>query len=377
MDYAYCKICPDEIPVFQSAGLVNGLVERLNGPLDPRSESVLKTLIETYLLEGEPVGSRLISKRYPETISSATIRNVLSDLEEDDMVVQPHTSAGRVPTERAYRYYVDRWLRLQEPDDAMGAQLQSALEGLDQDPEAWLRHASRVLSEVMRGVCVALPHRLSKTRLVRLEFVPLDRHRLVGVWVGSLGEVEHQILENTWGFDGAMLTELGNFATETFRGCTLLEMRQKLLSALQDRAGEARRLQEQLADLASRWPDTSGILDPQVVVAGLGRMGQHPEFEDMERFQSLVAAFEEHERLARLLNAFSQNAAREFQLLLGSENPYLQAMPLATVVRSVPMGGQTWATFAIMAPLRMDYSRIIGGLAWWSEAMTRRAEGLN
>ena len=352
----------------------------LNGPLDPRSESVLKTLIETYLLEGEPVGSRLLSKRFPEALSSATIRNVLSDLEDEAMVAQPHTSAGRVPTERAYRYYVDRWLNLQEPDDAMGAQLQTALDGLGQDPDAWLRHASRVLSEVMHGVCVALPQALAKTRLVRLEFVPLDRRRIVGVWVGSLGEVEHQILENVRGFDASTLRELGNFATEQFRGCTLVEMRKKLLDALKKNAGEARLLRERLAELAGEWPDSRAANDPLLVVSGLGQMGQLPEFEDLDRFRSLVAAFEEHERLATLLNAFGQSAALEVQLLLGSENPFLHSMPLATVVRSVPLGGQTWATFALMGPMRMDYGRILGGLAWWSQAVVRsiggRADGL-
>lgn len=349
----------------------------LNGSLDPRSESVLKTLIETYLLEGEPVGSRLLSKRFPEALSSATIRNVLSDLEDEALVTQPHTSAGRVPTERAYRYYVDRWVRLREPDDAMGAHLRTALDGIEQDPDMWLRHASRVLAEVMGGVCVALPQRLSHTRLVRLEFVPLDRHRLVGIWVGSLGEVEHQILENTWDFDAATLMEMANFASEQFRGCTLAEMRQKLLAALQEGAGEAQALRERLSGLAERWPDPAEPSDSPVVVAGLGQMGQIPEFEDLDRFRSLVAAFEEHERLARLLNAFGQSASLEVQLLLGSENPFMRSMPLATMVRSVPIGGQTWATFALMAPLRMDYGRTLGGLAWWSQAVQRRTAGLD
>ncbi len=348
----------------------------LNGSLDPRSESVLKTLIETYLLEGEPVGSRLLAKRYPEALSSATIRNVLSDLEDESLVAQPHTSAGRVPTEQAYRYYVDRWLRLREPDAFMGAHLKTALDGLEQDPEAWLRHASRVLSEVMGGVCVALPQRLTRIRLVRLEFVPLDRHRLVGVWVGSMGEVEHQIIENTWGYNTATLTELANFASEHFRGCTLAEMRRRLLKALEAGAGEARAFQERLSGLASRWPDPAAPADPPVVVSGLGQMGQIPEFEDLDRFRSLVAAFEEHERLARLLNAFGASASLEVQVLLGSENPFLHSMPLATMVRSVPMGGQTWATFALVAPLRMDYGRILGGLAWWSQAVQRRVVGL-
>ncbi|HLP31132.1 MAG TPA: hypothetical protein VK150_07210, partial [Geothrix sp.] len=99
--------------------------------LNPRGESVLRTLIETYLEAGEPVGSRLLAKRYPEPLSSATIRNVLSDLEDEALVAQPHTSAGRVPTERAYRYYVDRWLKPHPLGEEDEGRLRAALDGLE------------------------------------------------------------------------------------------------------------------------------------------------------------------------------------------------------------------------------------------------------
>jgi len=167
--------------------------------LNPRSESVLKTLIEAYLVEGEPVGSRLLSRRYPEAVSPATLRNVMADLEEEHLLAQPHTSAGRIPTELAYRWYVNRWVRPEPPHPELGAKLEEALEGAEQDPDLWLRHASRVLSEVMGGICVALPVRLVGSRLVRLEFVPLGTDRLVALWVGSGGDVEHQVMSNPWG----------------------------------------------------------------------------------------------------------------------------------------------------------------------------------
>jgi heat-inducible transcriptional repressor len=190
-----------------------------DGPTSPqpRGESVLRTLIETYLEEGEPVGSRLLAKRNPESLSSATIRNVLSDLEDESMVAQPHTSAGRIPTERAYRYYVDRWLDTLVPDPELEGRLSVTLDGLDLDPESWARHASRTLAEVMGGVCVVLPLPFTQSRLVRLEFVPVGPGRFVAVWVGSLGEVEHRLMENPWNHSAAVLTELGNYATAAIR----------------------------------------------------------------------------------------------------------------------------------------------------------------
>ena len=342
--------------------------------LNPRGESVLRTLIETYLEAGEPVGSRLLAKRYPETLSSATIRNVLSDLEDEAYVAQPHTSAGRIPTELAYRYYVDRWLNAQPPAPEIAERLSLALEGVDLDPEAWARHASRTLAEVMGGVCLALPLPLTQSRLMRLEFVPVGAGRVVAIWVGRLGEVEHRVMENPWNLSQVQLTELGNYATAHFAGLTLVEMRTQLLEALAFGAQEGESIRQRLQELAARWPEDGHAADPNVLVAGLGQLGSLPEFEDVSRFRALVAAFEEHGRLARLLNAFSERASEDVQLLLGTENPYLEAWPLATAVRTVALGSAGFVTFALVGPLRMDYSRVMGGLRWWSRQVNLRQE---
>lgn len=345
---------------------------RLN--LSPRGESVLRTLIETYLEAGEPVGSRLLAKRFHEPLSSATIRNVLADLEEESLVAQPHTSAGRVPTERAYRYYVDRWLQPNALGHEDEGRLRVALDGLELDPEAWARHASRTLAEVMGGVCIALPLRLTQSRLVRLEFVPVGPGRLVAVWVGSLGEVEHRLMENPWNHPEPVLTELGNYATAQFAGLTLAEMRARLLEALQAGAQEGETLRNRLRELAARWPEDPSLVDPPVLMSGLGQLGGLPEFEDVARFRALMAAFEEHGRLARLLNAFADRASEDVQLLLGSENPYFEAWPLATAVRTVALGPAGFVTFALVGPLRMDYGRVLGGLRWWSRQVQRRRD---
>lgn len=340
-------------------------------PLSPRGATVLKTLIEAYLQAGEPIGSRLLAKRNPEILSSATIRNVLSDLEEERLVSQPHTSAGRIPTERAWRYYVERWVRGAELPPELAGRLSPALEGVGLDPEAWVRHAVRTLSEVMEGVLLALPPRLAQSRLVRLEFVPLPPRRVVALWVGSLGEVEHRVLENPWGYADSELVELGNFATEHYAGLTLPEFQSQLLSALREGSDEGERWRLRLAELAQRMEAGAGS-DPQVVVTGLHQLGRLPEFEDGARFRALVAAFEEHGRLARLLNAFAEQGAQEVQLLLGSENPILPDLGLSTAVRTVNLGSAGYATFAWVGPLRADYGRVLGGFRWWGDEVTRR-----
>ena len=345
--------------------------------LSNRSEAILKALIETYLVEGEAVGSRLLSKQVPGALSSATIRNVLADLEEEGFVYQPHTSAGRVPTERAYRYYVDRWVQAARPGPALGARLSLAFEGVFEggqgvagDP-TWVRNATRVLAEAMQGICVALPTHLATTRLVRLEFVPLSLGKLGTVWVGTHGTVEHQVLPNTWGFSDSTLVELGNFATSHFAGCSLPELRDRLISAFTGQADEVQQLSRRLAEVTEHLTlPSEGPGSP--VVAGLGELGRIREFGEASRFRSLVETFEQHERLAHLLNAFAESATREVQLLLGTENPYLQEMPLATALRTVTVRKNEQITFALVGPLRMDYVKLVGSLAWWSDEIQRR-----
>jgi len=347
----------------------------LNLNLSPRSESVLKALIETYLVEGEPVGSRVLSKRIPGSFSSATIRNVLADLEDEALLDQPHTSAGRVPTQKAYRYYVDRFIQPIRPDPTLGSRLTGALEGLEgvEGDSHWVRNATRALSEAMKGICIALPLRLSRSRLVRLEFVPLDADkppsRIVTVWVGTGGEVEHQIMDNRWGFPATTLVELGNFASAHFAGCSLPEMRDRLISDLEGRASEAQAISRALAELASRMTQS---MDSPLVVSGLGEVGKCPEFLDPSRYRNLVEVFEQHERLAHLLNAFAEAATRDVQLLLGSENPFFQEMPLATALTTVTISKDAQVTFALVGPLRLDYRKVAGSLAWWSGEIQRR-----
>lgn len=346
--------------------------------LSPRSESVLKTLIETYLVEGEPVGSRVLSKRIPGSYSSATIRNVLADLEDEALLDQPHSSAGRVPTEKAYRYYVDHFVQPIQPDPVFGARLSEAIGecGGEAGEATWLRNASKVLSEAMAAICVALPLHLRTSRLVRLEFVPLGGGpvpaRIVTVWVGLAGEVEHQTMDNHWGFPTTTLVELGNYASEQFSGCTLAELRDRLIANLESQASDVQTLRRRLAELSACMAAPG---DPTLVVSGLGEMGRRPEFGDPARFRGLVEAFEQHERLARLLGAFAEASTREVQLLLGSENPVLQELPLATAMRTVSLGDHAQVTFALFGPLRLDYRKVAGSLAWWSEEIQRRLPG--
>ncbi|MFM8233846.1 MAG: heat-inducible transcriptional repressor HrcA [Holophagaceae bacterium] len=343
--------------------------------LSARRESILRTLIETYYREKEPVGSKLLAERHGESLSSATIRSVLSDLEHDALLTQPHTSAGRIPTERAYRYYVDRWLdefMSKRPNPSTKQDLQALLQMPETDLEPWAQRASRILSEVLGGVCVALPSRMVLSTLVKLEFVPLGSEKIVAIWVDNQGEVEHRVIENQWHYAPHQLVEMGNFATTHFRGLTLSQMQKKMMEGMGEGVHEVKALLAQLQMIARDWEDHTSNNPSTVVVQGLSQLTRLPEFEDLDRLKHLVENFEEQSRLAHLLNAFAEKASKDTQVILGSENPYFSNLGLATSVRRVQLDPLGHVTLALIAPLRMDYPHVLGGLSWWANELNHR-----
>ncbi len=150
----------------------------------------------------------------------------------------------------------------------------------------------------------------------------------------------------------------------------MAQLRHRLLDLLRDHASQVRELGERLSSLAAQLQERPA--PESVVVTGLPTLLRQPEFEGGERLRALVEAFEEHQRLAQLLQAFADGASLEVKLLLGSENPLLAAMPLATAVSTVPISGSERVAFAVIHPMRVDYARFLGGLAWWSGAVARR-----
>ncbi|HTL97491.1 MAG TPA: HrcA family transcriptional regulator, partial [Holophagaceae bacterium] len=196
--------------------------------------------------------------------------------------------------------------------------------------------------------------------------------RAVAVWVGTGGEVEHRVLEVPSALTAAQMIELGNYASSRFQGLTLPELQGRLLAELRSGVEEGRQLAMRLQEMAADWDTAETGADQAVLVSGLGQLGQLPEFDDLARFRGMVTAFEEQERLARLLNAFADSSRSGVQLLLGRENPYLADFPLATLVRTVRLGPAGFVTFALVGPLRMDYPRVLPGLDWWGREVARR-----
>ncbi|MDO4794833.1 MAG: heat-inducible transcriptional repressor HrcA [Brachymonas sp.] len=326
--------------------------------LDDRAKFLLKTLVDRYIADGQPVGSRTLSKAAGLELSPATIRNVMSDLEELGLVASPHTSAGRVPTARGYRLFVDTLITT-ETDHLQGRI--GALDAIDpglalppDQPQKVIANAARMLSSLSQFVGVVMSPRHSSA-FRHIEFLRLSEKRILVILVSPEGHVQNRVLFTDSDFTPSQLVEAGNYLNTHFGGLALEQVALRLKSEVENLRSEIAALM-QAAIAAS----TEAAQDEQneVVIAGERNLLEVSDFaQDMSQLRRAFNLFEQKTLLMRLLDETSQAAG--IRIYIGGEN---QAMPLEELsVVSAPyaVDGQVVGTLGVIGPTRMPYQRMI------------------
>src|SRR5262245_10361638 len=224
----------DGLPARKQAFLSYMAHEPRDEHLGERAQHLLRALIESYIRDGQPVGSRALSRESGLQLSAATIRNVMADLEELGFVHSPHTSAGRVPTDKGYRFFVDTLLKFQPLEDARVAEIQTKLGEHANDPKAIVSAASKLLSSVTRLAGVVTLPRQSHAALSQIEFMPLSDNRVLAIMVVNQREVQNRILQLDRYYSADELRRASNYLTQEFRGKELSQVRDHLLSQLKE-----------------------------------------------------------------------------------------------------------------------------------------------
>jgi heat-inducible transcriptional repressor len=318
--------------------------------LDSRSREVLVAVIAEYVRTAEPVGSRAVARRHIRGLSPATIRNVMADLEEMGYLIQPHTSAGRVPTDKAYRFYVDHlervpWVGPQglPADHASSPHGDAAVQLMAQTP-------SRLsLQTHMTGMLLAPP--LQHTALDRIELVPLGDERALAVIVTETGWVTARAISAPARVPADDLREIGRALTRRYRGKTFRDIVDDVaspadpLDPLWTRSGS---LLEQIAAL---------LRDRTLYVSGATNMLDHPDLSDVGTMRSLLLAFEEKAQLIDLLSRLA--AERGVQVMIGSENPVKEMRECSLIASTYTYRDQALGVLAVVGPRRMAYSDVI------------------
>ncbi|HXE59068.1 MAG TPA: heat-inducible transcriptional repressor HrcA [Gemmatimonadaceae bacterium] len=327
--------------------------------LSDRERRVLAAVIQSYVETAEPAGSRMISRRYMLDLSPATIRNTMSDLEDKGFLFHPHTSAGRVPTDMAYRTYVDSLMHYAPLDAEARGTLLEQLSGGGTAIEAVLRRAAQVLGVLTQELGIALGPRLDEARLERLELIKVSAERLLLVLRLTGGAARSIFVEVPGEIAEKAIAEVTEVLNERLAGCTWRELRSTLSERLRDqRAGsEAGELINIFIQEAEQMLDVGHAFnDPQVVLGQTSVLVEQPEFATGDNLRKLLALTDRPEALGAMLQR--QNTAPGISITIGAEHadPRLSGL---TVVTAEYHAGALAGVIGVIGPTRMSYEKVV------------------
>jgi heat-inducible transcriptional repressor len=320
--------------------------------LDARSQTLLKTLIERYIVDGQPVGSRTLSRHSGLELSAATIRNVMADLEELGLISSPHTSAGRIPTPRGYRLFVDRLITVQPLELEQTERLQGQL--LADEPQRVLSQAAQLLSSLSQFAGVVMtPRRSSSFRQV--EFLRLGERRVLLIIVTPEGDVQNRILHVERDYSPSELTEASNYVNQHFAGQDFSAIRQGLQHELVSLRDDMTRLLHQAVAAGS---DAAHERSETVMISGERNLvAVHELSDNMDRLRQLFGMFEQKTGLMQLFDASTH--AQGVQIFIGGESQLVPMDQLSLVVAPYVSDGRVVGTLGVIGPTRMAYERVI------------------
>lgn len=315
--------------------------------LDDRARLLLKTLVERYIAEGQPVGSRTLSRVPGLELSPATIRNVMADLEEHGLIASPHTSAGRIPTARGYRLFVDTMLTVNR--DEITAPTLAA----DQ-PQKVIANAAAMLSNLSQFVGVVMaPRRASTFR--HIEFLRLSEKRLLVIIVSPDGDVQNRVIFPEVDFGQSELVEASNYINANFSGLSLEQVRDRLQSEIDTLRSEIATLMKTAVQVGA---EAMSQAEEEVVIAGERNLLSVSDFSsDMTHLRRAFELFEQKAQLMRLLDVSSKGEG--VRIFIGGESKVVPYEELSVVSANYEVDGQVVGTLGVIGPTRMPYERMI------------------
>jgi len=321
--------------------------------LDQRSQILLKTLIERYVAEGQPVGSRALSKYSGLELSPATVRNVMSDLEELGFIASPHTSAGRVPTPRGYRFFVDSLLTVQPLPEAQLHELEEHLQ--PDQPQRLISSASLLLSELTRFAGVVVAPRRVTPRIRQIEFLGLSEKRILLIIVTAEGDVQNRILFTQRAYTPAELVSAANYLNQNFAGLDFGEIRNRVHE-------ELRQLRTDMTELMTAAMEAGGQAvaetSDQYVISGEKNLLQVEDISsNMNRLRELFTLFEQRTGLVQLLDI--SNRAEGVQVFIGGESGLAPLDECSVITAPYEVNGRIVGSVGVIGPTRMAYERVI------------------
>lgn len=336
--------------------------------LKKRDQRVLHAIISEYIISASAVGSRTITKKYIDDLSPATVRNVMADLEENGYLFQPHTSAGRVPTEKGFRFYINSLLEktslTQEEEETIRTRSQESAG----DRKKLLREISRLLSIFSNNIGVVSAPRFKETIFKRIQFIRLNPQAVLGVFVSELGDVQNRILTVEKEISQSECDRMSNYLNDILQGLPLKAVKEKIIGQMR----EEKTLYDKLLSKALKM--SQAILEEQreneVYVEGQTHLLEQPEFaQDVEKMRSIFHAFEEKGILVELLD--QSIAGEEANIYFGSEMAQEGIEGCSFVIAPYHGSGAALGKLGVIGPIRMNYSKVVPLVEYTARLMTR------
>jgi heat-inducible transcriptional repressor len=321
--------------------------------LDNRAQTLLKALVERYIADGQPVGSRALSKISGLDVSPATIRNIMADLEEMGFVSSPHTSAGRVPTPRGYRFFVDTLLKIEAIDEqALESEMQSRLQ--NNTPQKIIANAAQVLSSLSQFAGVVLTPR-HESIFQQIDFLRLSEKRILLVIVAPNGDVQNRLMLTDVDYNPSQLVQAANYINQHFSGLTFEEVRVRLQGELRQLRDDMTRLMQAAVEAGS---DAMADNGESVVISGERNLLSVSDLSsNMASLRKLFDMFEQKTTLMQLLDISSK--ATGVQIFIGGESQLVPMEEMTVVTSPYEANGKIVGTLGVIGPTRMAYERVI------------------
>ncbi len=321
--------------------------------LDERSRTLLKALVEHYIADGQPVGSRALSKFSGLDLSPATIRNVMADLEEAGFVASPHTSAGRVPTPRGYRLFVDSLLTVQPLEAHQRGAMEEALQG--RPSNQIIASASQLLSSLTHFAGVVIAPRRASSRIRQIEFLSLAEKRILLIIVTTDGDVQNRILNTERAYSAAELVSAANYLTQNFAGFDFEQIRHRLVTEIQQIRDDIKPLMHLALDAGDAAMAENAL--PYVISGERNLLDVEELSSNMKRLRELFDLFEQRSSLMRLLDV--SNQADGVQIFIGGESGIASLDECSVITAPYAVDGQVVGSVGVIGPTRMAYERVI------------------
>jgi heat-inducible transcriptional repressor len=341
--------------------------------ISERMRRILETVIDDYILTGDPVGSRTISKKSAVNLSPASIRNTMSDLEELGLLYQPHTSAGRIPTEKGLRFYVDYLLNIHELSDEERLEIRSKYPHSQVEGTGLFRETSRILSSSSHYLGVVWAPKMSVGALQHIEFVKLRRHLVLALLVSATGLVHNRIIEVEEDFAQSELDHLSDSMNGLLTGLTLRQIRERILDQMKLEKSAYNHLLDQALALGQKaFSPIDGFEEADVFIDGRTNIIHELEFSNISRMTDLFRAFEEKATMIRILDKCIES--KGIQIAIGSES-HVQEMETCSLVTSTySFRGDVLGVLGVIGPRRMNYSKVIPLVGYTAKLLTEILE---